>query len=88
MASLTKDDFVNQAFGNIAGARVPYRYSIYRIRSHATEEDTSYDAEEDTLFADFEPLWDNGTFGDFDDFWDGFTFGEFDLIPLWNGTEW
>ena len=85
--SLTVEQFKSQAFGNVAGARRRYRYSMYRIDSATISEDeVRYSAEEDTLYSDFEDVWPDGsTFADFDNVWDNKTYGDFNPIPLWRG---
>ena len=53
--SIHANDFSNQAFGNVGGARVKYRDAYYRIRSVSISPlGLQYDAEPDTLVSDFE----------------------------------
>lgn len=87
ITTLTKQEFKNQAFGNVAGARRRHRFAWYRIvKATLTEDSVSYTAEEDTLFGDFDSEWPNGsTFGDFDNVWNGKAFADFSSIPLWRG---
>jgi hypothetical protein len=83
--SLVEDEFKNQAFGNVAGARVRHGMCFYRI-NHATftEASVSYTAVSDTTIADFDAEWDdNATFEDFDNQWTTKSFSDFDRIPLW-----
>jgi len=52
--SLIQSDFSNQAFGNVAGARVKFRDAYYRINSATIAPGSvSYDATQDTTFDDF-----------------------------------
>ena len=76
------NDFENQAFGNVAGARVRYRDAWYRIRqAQSTQDDISFTAEFDTLMSDFNDAQ-SGTFADFNTAFTGLTFTDFALIPL------
>lgn len=55
---LVASDFSNQAFGNVAGARVRFRDAYYRITSATVApEGVSYDAARDTTIADFNTAW-------------------------------
>lgn len=77
-------DFVNQAFGNIAGARIPYRQSMYRVRSATIDPaGISMQAEADTTVTDLDTKWAGKTLTQFDNQWAGKTLDEFGLIPLW-----
>lgn len=85
-ASLVSDDFESQAFGGIAGARVPYRDSIYRIVDANSGPGThTWTARQDSTFNDHElalDAWDP-TFAQFDTFWGAdITFGQFGRQPL------
>jgi hypothetical protein len=78
------DNFENQAFGNIAGARVLFREAWYRIRSANISHDImSYSGEKDTLFSDFDSVWSGATFADFSARMTGKTYEDFGVIPLW-----
>lgn len=82
-----QDDFANQAFGNIAGARVYTDSNVHRIRTATTTpEGVTYAAWEDSLFGDHDTLWDeenpSATFASFDAHWIGRAFVEFDATPL------
>lgn len=83
MVSLVSDEFANQAFGNIAGARVRFGDAYFRIRT-ATNSSTgiTYTAEEDTVVGDFDEVWAGATVGDFNAYWLGKDVGEFNLSPL------
>jgi hypothetical protein len=82
--ALVQSSFENQAFGNVAGARVKYRDSWYRIRSaNITESSVSYSAERDTLVEEFDAVWSGQTFDDFDTQFTGKLFEDFGIIPLW-----
>lgn len=80
------DDFENQAFGNIAGARTKHKDAMYRITTATTTESgITYSAERDTTFADFNDAWAGKTFADFDAAWTGYTFEDFAMMPLRTG---
>lgn len=56
--SQVRSDFNNQAFGNVAGARVRYRDTWYRIdNASITPTSVAYTATADTMFADFTTAW-------------------------------
>lgn len=56
--AVVRSDFANQAFGNVAGARVKYRDAWYRIDTATiTPTAVSYSASTDTLFNDFYDTW-------------------------------
>ncbi len=82
--SIVERDFDNQIFGNINGARVPYRDSMYRIRSATvTEGDIQWSAERDATFGDFSDVWNGSeTFATFDTYATGLRFDDFALISL------
>lgn len=78
------DKFENQAFGNAAGARVPFRSAWYRARTATiTPEQITYSAERDTLFSDFNTTWAGQTFDAFTARWAGKNFEDMAVIPLW-----
>lgn len=82
--ALVASEFQNQAFGNVAGARVKYRDSWYRIRSaNITESSVSYSAERDTIVDEFNSVWSGSTFADFDTQFTDKLFEDFGVIPLW-----
>lgn len=93
--SFVANSFQNQAFGNVAGARVPYRNAMYRISTATiTPMQVSYTGEMDTMFSDFQAtwtsqLWDQNpntvtfTFNDFATIQAGRTFNDFNMTPLW-----
>ena len=57
-AAITADGFENQAFGNIAGARVRHEDAWFRVRTATNEpEGISYTAEDDTVISDFSDIW-------------------------------
>jgi len=75
--------FENQAFGNIAGARVQSDDAWYRIRSATTTPaGISYDMELDTTVKDFNTVWYNKTIADFNAQWDATTLSEYNSAPL------
>lgn len=52
---LVRDDFENQAFGGVAGARVRHRSAMYRVRdARISTSGVDFKAENDTLFSDWE----------------------------------
>lgn len=74
------DNFENQAFGNVSGARVLYSYAYYRVRQATVgPEGISYTAERDTTFDDFNDVWAGKTFADYDT---TYTFGQHAIQPL------
>ena len=82
--ALVEDSFDNQAFGNVAGARVKYREAMYRIRNATiTESEVSYSAERDTIFSDMNTLWAGETFADFNTQFGNKLFQDYAVIPLW-----
>lgn len=79
-----QDNFDNQAFGNVNGARVLFRNAWYRIRTATiTEAGIQYTAERDTILSDFDSLWTGKTFAQFDTRWTGKTFQDYGVVPLW-----
>jgi hypothetical protein len=81
---LVKNNFENQAFGNVAGARVKYGDAYYRIRNATITESTiSYSAERDTIVNDFDTVWSGKTFAQFDTQFVNKKFEDFGVIPLW-----
>lgn len=81
--ALVATDFVNQAFGNVAGAR-DFRDGMYwRIRKATLTPDTvSWSAEPDTIIQDGNDRWTGKTIADFNAAWDGFTVGDANIAPL------
>lgn len=87
MISLVQNDFANQAFGNIAGARVPFRDAWFRIRSATNAaEGIGYTAEEATTVADFNERWAGATVADFNTEWLSARMTDFAIRPLRGGT--
>jgi len=83
MVDLVQDDFANQAFGNIAGARVRLDDAIFRIRSATnTASGITYTAQEDTTIEDFNAVWAGATIADFNEEWAGNDMSEFVIAPL------
>jgi hypothetical protein len=73
-----------QIMGNIGGARFQDGYNFYRVRTATVNESsTTYDAERDTLFSDFQNVWNGKTYTDFSTQFTGKTFEEFGVRPLW-----
>jgi hypothetical protein len=78
-----KDEFDNQTFGNVAGARLKYGDTIYRIDSTTiTDEDISFNASADTTFDDFNAALGDLTFSAFNSRFTGKSFSQFNRIPL------
>lgn len=77
-------DFTNQVFGNVGGARIPFRQAVYRIRSATISQNgiTTATAESDTLFSDFNPAWVGEDFASFNSWFAGYKFEDFAVIPL------
>jgi len=83
LKALAASDFTNQAFGNIAGSRVPYDGSLHRIRTATVgPADIMYDAEFDVMVSDVDSLWAGKTVGSFDTANTGSTLYDFQLAPL------
>lgn len=81
---IVANDFTNQAFGNIAGARVLYREAWYRVKTATlTEQILTLTAEIDTTFGDVDSVWSTKTFAQFNTRWAGKTFQDAQVIPLW-----
>lgn len=82
--SLVQDDFTNQVFGNVGGARLPFRDAIYRIRTASIAQNgiTTASSESDTLFSDFNPIWAGEDFDAFNTQFAGLKFEDFAVIPL------
>lgn len=81
-ASTVADTFANQAFGNVAGARVVHEDEIYRIRSASIGANVSYSADPDTTVGDFDIAWTGYSIEEFNAFWDGLTIADFNVRPL------
>jgi hypothetical protein len=88
MAALSQNNFTNQAFGNVAGARFRYRDSMFRISSvqSITPDLVSFTATEDTTIADFNTVWAGATIAQFNAQWAGLTMADFALAPLRRST--
>lgn len=81
-------EFENQAFGNIAGARVREDDKFYRIRTASNREGTiDYTAEADTVARDHNAEWKGRTIRDFNDAWSGRTMADYSLRPLFDGKK-
>lgn len=84
--SFVRDDFTNQVFGNINGARVHDRKSRrwYRIRSgSATPEGIRFDAEDDLTHGDMEGFYISRTYGDVDLILTGLTYRQAELAGMY-----
>lgn len=83
MISLVSNEFANQAFGNVGGARVPFRDTIFRIRTATNgSRSITYSAEDDTTVGDFDSRWDGMTVADFDAEWLARPLSEFPMAAL------
>ena len=81
---LVANNFENQAFGNIAGARVLHQQAYYRVNTaQVTQDGISYTAAMDTTFDDVNTAWSGKTFAQFNARWSGKTFQDAQVIPLW-----
>lgn len=75
--------FENQAFGNIAGARVPGDGMWFRIiEATVTHNGITYTALADTTIGDWNEHYDGMTIGDFNALADGMTLGDLTTKPL------
>ena len=80
---IVANNFENQAFGNIAGARVLYQQAYYRVTTaQITQDSINYSATIDTIFSDVDSLWSSNTFAQFNARWSGKTFQDAQVIPL------
>jgi hypothetical protein len=76
-------DFDNQAFGNIAGARILDDGQWYRVRNATlTQSGVSFTAERDTIGSDYALTYAGKTAAQFNAIWSGHTFGDFNVAPL------
>jgi hypothetical protein len=76
-----RDDFENQAFGNVAGARVIEGDSWYRIRSATISAGSvQYTAEQDNTIEDV--YYTGETIGEWNDRWAGKTIADVNIAPL------
>lgn len=81
---LVANNFENQAFGNVAGARVLYKEAYYRVNTaQLTQDGINYTATMDTIFGDVNVLWTGKTFAQFNARWSGKTFQDAQVVPLW-----
>lgn len=81
--ALVQQDFANQAFGNIAGARVLHDNAYYRI-STATNAPASitYSAVRDTTIGDFDTVWAGKKLADYNALWTTYRAMDVDARPL------
>lgn len=83
MFDRVRSDFANQAFGNVAGARVRIGDAFFRIRDATISASSiSYSAEADTTLGDFRKAWAGFQIVDFNNEWAGLTIGDFNVSPL------
>lgn len=77
------DGVTGQVFGNVAGARVRFRDSWYRVKTATiTQDNVSATSEWDNMFSDFNTENVSETFGGFNSTFDQLTFTDFALIPM------
>jgi hypothetical protein len=75
--------YANPKFGEIAGTRIQYGDTIFRISTvSATALGLDYSAERDTMIEDFNKVWAGASFDNFNNEWAGKTFDEFSVEPL------
>jgi hypothetical protein len=76
-------DFDNQAFGNIAGARILDDGQWYRVRTATlAQTGVNFTAERDTVGSDYTLTYAGMTAAQFNAVWAGHTFGDFNVAPL------
>jgi hypothetical protein len=77
------NNFENQAFGNVSGARVFWRNSYFRIRTATIGPGSlQYTAERDTMMSDFNTAAAGMTMAQFNALHAGETMGDFNAAPL------
>jgi hypothetical protein len=80
---LVQQDFANQAFGNIAGARVLHDYAYYRITTaNNSPQSITYSATRDTTLEDFDEVWDGKTLADYNALWNTYRAMDAGARPL------
>ena len=80
------DDFENQAFGSMGGARVRDRNTVYRVVSATGDPGGfTWTADFDTTIADFDAEYAGMTLADFDAAWAGSTILQHAANPLYTG---
>ncbi|MFF2388953.1 hypothetical protein [Agromyces sp. NPDC058104] len=79
-----EDYFANQAYGNLAGARVFADGTWHRIRNNTADDLHSYTAEVDTTIDDLNAAWVGSglTYDDWRNFWGDATFDDMRLRPV------
>lgn len=81
MLALVSQDFTNQAFGNVAGARVRHGHSYYRIKSATiTANKITYSAERDNTIGDVYHYGE--TIAQWNARWAGKTIRDVNIAPL------
>jgi hypothetical protein len=81
MLALVSSEFTNQAFGNVAGARVRHDHSYYRIKTATiTANEISYSAERDNTIADVYHYGE--TIAQWNARWAGKTIRDVNIAPL------
>lgn len=83
LRSLTANNFENQAFGNVSGARVFEGDAWFRIRSATLDPSgVSFSAESDTIVDDWNGVWGGLTVNDYNASWAGYTVADAATAPL------
>lgn len=82
-----RDEFFNQVYGNVNGARIRIDDAYYRIDSATIKPDTiDYSGTLETTIKDFDAVWAGRSMNDFDEAWDEVTLQDFSMMPLREGT--
>lgn len=77
------DGVTGQIFGNVAGARVRFRDSWYRVKSATiTQDNISVTSEWDNMFSDFNTENASKTFADVNATFDQLSFTDFAIVPM------
>lgn len=84
---LYREEFFNQVYGNVNGARIRYDDAYFRIESATIKPDTiDYSGTLDTKIRDFNSVWAGRSMDEFNESWAEATLQDFSLTPLWEGT--
>lgn len=78
------DQKLFQSFGNVIGARIPYKHSMYRVRDASyTQDSLQYNGESDTLWSDFTAKFAGVSYAQFQTANAGRTYYDHMLAPLY-----
>lgn len=83
-----EDDFANQVFGNVAGARIynPKRRRWFRIRTGTPSAGLiPYTAEDDLTHSDLQGLWAGKTYAQIKTLLTGLTYRQVEMTGMYNG---